>query len=266
MLGDEPPLSPPEIFYQRMLAGDPAEEIDRAEKFLNEQPLSAYYDNVALKGLKLAQNDLTRGSLDQARIEKIRTAVGELIDDLADRQEWPDDSGTAVAATASTTASTKDTERPVLCIAGRTHLDECAALMLAQLLAKHGLSARVEGPDAFSASNIDRLDTAGAATVCLSYLDTSSPAHMRYAVRRLHRRWPDIRVMLGCWLIDGDATLLGEQVKAETIAATLRDAVRDCLEVNKGRDQACALPLPFRKSLSGGPMRLDGFQNGAICD
>jgi hypothetical protein len=36
MLGDEQPLSPPEIFYQRMLAGDPAEEIDRAEKFLKD--------------------------------------------------------------------------------------------------------------------------------------------------------------------------------------------------------------------------------------
>jgi predicted PurR-regulated permease PerM len=62
MFGDRPALSPPEIFYQRMLAADPAEAVDQAEEFLKEKPLSAYYDEVALKGLKLAQNDIARGS------------------------------------------------------------------------------------------------------------------------------------------------------------------------------------------------------------
>jgi predicted PurR-regulated permease PerM len=84
MLGDQPPLSPPEIFYQRMLAGDPAEEVDRTEKVLKEQPLSAYYDDVALRGLKLAQNDLARGSLDSVRVEKIKTSIGELVDELGE--------------------------------------------------------------------------------------------------------------------------------------------------------------------------------------
>ena len=72
MFGDRPALSPPEIFYQRMLAGDPAEAVDQAEEFLKEKPLSAYYDEVALKGLKLAQNDVARGSLDDSRLEKIK--------------------------------------------------------------------------------------------------------------------------------------------------------------------------------------------------
>jgi hypothetical protein len=34
MFGDRPALSPPEIFYQRMLAGDPTEALDKAEEFL----------------------------------------------------------------------------------------------------------------------------------------------------------------------------------------------------------------------------------------
>ncbi len=42
MLGDRPALSPAEIFYQRMLAGDPAEAVDKAEEFLTQQPLSTY--------------------------------------------------------------------------------------------------------------------------------------------------------------------------------------------------------------------------------
>jgi hypothetical protein len=39
MFGDRPALSPPEIFYQRMLAGDPAEAIDKAEEFQGKVPL-----------------------------------------------------------------------------------------------------------------------------------------------------------------------------------------------------------------------------------
>src|SRR6188472_2124679 len=87
MFGDRPALSPPEIFYQRMLAGDPNEVAEKAEEFLKERSLSAYYDEVALKGLKLAQDDLTRGSLDATRVGRIKDAVEELLDDLADEQD-----------------------------------------------------------------------------------------------------------------------------------------------------------------------------------
>jgi AI-2E family transporter len=49
MFGDRPALSPPEIFYQRMLAGDPTEASEKAEEFLKERSLSSYYDEIALK-------------------------------------------------------------------------------------------------------------------------------------------------------------------------------------------------------------------------
>ena len=53
--------------------------------------------------------------------------------------------------------------------------------------------------------NIFRLETSGVVMVCLSYLDASSPAHMRYSIRRLRRRLPEAKIVLGCWLADVDA-------------------------------------------------------------
>jgi hypothetical protein len=53
LLGDRPALTPVESFYQRMLAGDPDEVHDHAEILLNRMPLSSYYDDVALEGLRL---------------------------------------------------------------------------------------------------------------------------------------------------------------------------------------------------------------------
>ncbi len=39
LLGDTPPLTPAERFYQRMLAGDPAEASEQAEHFIKKRPL-----------------------------------------------------------------------------------------------------------------------------------------------------------------------------------------------------------------------------------
>jgi hypothetical protein len=40
MFSNRPALSPPELFYQRLLAGDPAEAVEVAEEFLTARPLS----------------------------------------------------------------------------------------------------------------------------------------------------------------------------------------------------------------------------------
>ena len=247
MLGDRPALSPPELFYQRMLAGDPAEAVDKAEEFLKERPLSSYYDDVALPALRLAQNDVARGALERAQTEAIQASVAEVVDDLIDHDDrTPVSEPTRDAEAAAALESTQDpasdlpivekdalplewqTETPVLCVAGRGPLDEAVALMLAQLLDKHGLRARVEGAKAIASTSIFHLETKGVAMVCVSYLDASSAAHMRYTIRRLRRRLPHARILLGCWTADADA--LRDTAKPDGIAVTLRDAVRQCLE------------------------------------
>ena len=87
MFGDRPALSPPEIFYQRMLAGDPTEASEKAEEFLKERSLSSYYDEVALKGLQLAQVDAERGTLDPERLTKIRDAVSEFANNISEQED-----------------------------------------------------------------------------------------------------------------------------------------------------------------------------------
>ena len=86
-------------------------------------------------------------------------------------------------------------EHPVLCVAGRSLIDEAAGIMLAHLSTTHG-RARYEGAEALSTTNIFRLDTSGVAAVCLVYLDAEAPAHMRYSVRRLRRKLPKATIIL----------------------------------------------------------------------
>jgi hypothetical protein len=255
MFGDRPALSPPEIFYQRMLAGDPAEAAEKAEEFLKERSLAIYYDEVALKGLQLAQIDTERGALDQERLTKIRDAVREFASDLADQDDRPPtkihlttdaEASSAVESVAEDAAHENLPiisreglppdwlgEHPVLCMAGRSLIDEAAAIMLAQLSTAHGLAARVEGAEALSTTNVFRLETTGVAIVCLVYFDSSGPAHMRYSVRRLRRKLPKAIIILGCWVKDIDPTaleVLRDNAKADLAAASLGEAVKRCIE------------------------------------
>jgi predicted PurR-regulated permease PerM len=255
MFGDRPALSPAEIFYQRMLAGDPTEATEKAEEFLKERSLSSYYDEVAMKGLQLAQADLDRDALDQTRLLKIRDTVLEFANDLSDQtdQEPMGERSTsdAEAAAAVEAAAAEPIyadlpilrkeelpiewqgDSPVLCIAGRTALDEAAAIIFAQLCSVHGLRTRVEGPESLSTNNIFRLEAEGVALVCLSYLNAANPAHMRYAVRRLRRKLPRARIMVALWsgLNTGqrDETII-ENAKADMLALTLREATRLSIE------------------------------------
>ncbi len=211
MFGSTPALSPQEVFYQRMLASDPLEAADQAEEFLAENRLAAYYDEVALPGLKMAQVDVSRGVLVDTRVESLRDAAVELVSDLSDivpnlraskAENGEANNGQPIEPTPATPkqdlAPEWQGDHPVLCVPGRSPLDEAAAQMLAHVLTRAGLPCRVEPAGALTTARLFRLDPAGVAMVCLSYLDTSSPGHMRYAVKRLRRKFPDALDHGGC--------------------------------------------------------------------
>ena len=263
MFGDRPALSPPEIFYQRMLAGDPTEASEKAEEFLKERSLTSYYDEVALKGLQLAQADAERGALDHERLTKIRDAVSEFANNISDQDDRPlpkvhsttDAEATSAVETVAENApyenlpvlSKKDLppewqgERPVLCVAGRSLIDQAAAIMLGQLSTAHGLAARVEAAEALSTANVFRLETTGVAIVCLVYMDASGPAHMRYSVRRLRRKLPKATIILGCWMKDMDPEALEklrDGAKADLAAASLGEALKLSIEATGQESRA----------------------------
>ena len=87
LLGDRPPLTPVESFYQRVLAGDADEAQDHAELLLKERSLSSYYDEVALKGLQLAANDAQRGVLRPEQLERVKDTIGLLVAELAAHED-----------------------------------------------------------------------------------------------------------------------------------------------------------------------------------
>jgi predicted PurR-regulated permease PerM len=232
LLGDRPALAPEESFYQRLLVGDPDEAAHQAEAFLKNQPLSVYYDEVAIRGLALAQLDVNRGTLDHAHRARVKEAVEWVIDDLSDHDDAtapPREAGAGEVELPPPVLSREELapgwrERPVLCVAGRGSFDEAAAAMLAQLLENRGIGARVVPSDAVSVANLMRLDVAGVQMAFLSYLEPGSFTNPRYLVRRLRRRLPRATIVGGFWTLTAQ-----ESVERDALAATRADGVATSL-------------------------------------
>jgi predicted PurR-regulated permease PerM len=207
MLGDQPPLTPPELTYQRMLAGDSDEAAEQAEESLKDGSLLTYYEKVLVEALKLAQIDADRGLLDNDRMIRVRDAVIEIVDDLSTHHDKVDLTETAVdnaeergplghIALAEKSLARNDEEisqnwrsgKPVLCVPALGILDEAFAAIVAQAVERQGIAVRTEARDALSVSRVFALDTSEVELLCVCYLATVTPAQIRYSVRRLRRK------------------------------------------------------------------------------
>ncbi|SFK00129.1 Predicted PurR-regulated permease PerM [Bradyrhizobium sp. Gha] len=251
LLGDRPPLTPVESFYQRILAGDADEAQDHAELLLTERSLSSYYDEVALKGLQLAANDAERGAVGRQQLEGVKNTIDELIRELAVHEDR--DPVAKIQAAGTPIDQRKMAKEPpprqvadtrwlkpawqgpgaVMCLAGKGPLDESASAMLAQLLGKHGLGATATSYRAASRGAISSLDVAGVAMICVSYLDIrGNPSHLRYLLQRLRQRAPGLPILVGLWPAD-DEVLHDEKVRssvgADFYVTSLREAVDTCI-------------------------------------
>ncbi len=248
LFGDKPALTPVQSFYQRVLAGDPAEVAQQAENYLKDHSLADYYDDIAIPGLELAVLDERFGSLPREKLSEMRDIVLEIIDELSDHDDG-DDGRPSPPASAfprpigeniegskeakPSTDSEAPFERPtILCVSGRNPLDEAAAAMLAQLLTKRGMNARVEPHQAVSSTNILKLNTEEITVIFLSYLAAEkSPAHVRFLIRRLRRIIPKAVFIAGFWSLDdseGHGRELSAGAGTELYATNLKQAIAVC--------------------------------------
>ena len=216
LLGNRPVLSREESLYQRFLAQDPEEATEQAEEFAREKSIDAFFDQVAIPALLMAQADSDRGALSAERRAVIAAGFATILDNLAE-----DGAG----------ESEDDKNEPlVACLAGRNELDLAAAWVLQHLLRRRGHRVVVFSPDAVSTFNIDRLPLQGAAVVCLSLISTTATARARYLVRRIRRRARRARLIIGFWgqkQVDFSIEEAIVATAADTVVTSLAAAVAD---------------------------------------
>jgi hypothetical protein len=260
LLGDRPALAPEQTFYQRLLAGDPIEIADQAEVYLQSKSLLEYYDDVALKGLVLAQKDVKDGLLDAAGQACIIRTIANVIEDLDEHEDTEPPEPAAVPAADDEDGEPKsgaEKEEPripsplqphelargwggeaaVLCVAGTNGLDEAAAAVLVQLLRKRGIGARVISWKEGQLLPVERNELRAAKLICLSLLDPSATHAARYLAKRVRRQTSDAIILVGLWSARPDRAN-GNAAKgmgADLIATSFRQGLAGVVDAARKR-------------------------------
>ena len=71
--------------------------------------------------------------------------------------------------------------------------------MLAQLLEREGAIVRVAPHEALQSAGLRDSDLGEPAVVVFSYMNADSLAHARFLVRRVRRRFPNAKIIVGFW-------------------------------------------------------------------
>lgn len=212
LLGNQPVLSPEETLYQRLLARDPEEATEQAEAFARDKSIEAFFDEVALPALVIAQHDSDRGVLTAKGRGVLAEGFAVVLDNLTEDDPVVTEPDT-------------ETAPAIACLAVQSELDLAASLMLQHLLRLGGHHNVVSLPGAALPFNLDRLPLNDVELICLPLLSTTSTARVRYLVRRLRRRLRGATIIVACL----DAADVGGEVitaiGADKVATTLRDAV-----------------------------------------
>jgi len=226
MLSDRPPLQPEETFYQRALEGDARALLGQARTQLGIAPLAEYYDKVALRGLSLAQTDLSQDLLEFERLEAIHQQIASLLKSIAtiDAAHSED--------SAARPAMDWAADGSVIVVPSRGQLDDLAADMTAQVLRSFGFGARVEPNAVLGGSRKSQTDLSGAKLCCLSVLDGGSTVSgVQYLLSRMRRAMPHALVVLGLWHGNRDRTLLPSLREAgveETVVTSIQEILAFC--------------------------------------
>ncbi|WP_421696048.1 AI-2E family transporter [Aestuariivirga sp.] len=192
LLGSAPVLTPDHAFYQRMLAGDPLEAAEHAEKYVEAGELDKYLTEVAIPGLLLAQSDKQRQVLTPPHELEIVTTYSELLEEL-----WPERSKASEAAA------------PVIVVAAHGALNFAAALSVSALLRLKHVPHRLLPSDAIEPGKFSDELAQGARFVCLTYLTAPSAAKYAYLEKRLAARLPDAQILGLAWRdVEGARSML----------------------------------------------------------
>jgi hypothetical protein len=223
LLRDEPVLSHPVRYYQRLLAHDDDEAADMVEEYLTDHPWESVFDEVLLPALALARRDAERGELEADERESVYQTTREVLDELVFRQQQ-------ISKLASVPVGEEPPERPevpALAFPAHDEADELALHMLAQLLAPAGCRLEVFSSRSLAAEVLRRAGEERPAFVVIGALPPRGLAQSRHLCKRLRAACPELKLFVVCW---GQADNLDRaidslrQAGADGVVATLREA------------------------------------------
>ena len=229
VLGDQPPLSPHLTFYQRLLARDEDEASGVVEAYIQKNGVEKSYDHLLVPALAHAKWARDRGGMTSEDEEFILAATGRLLEDVVfPAQDVLDERETAKGG------EEMKCRLLLLGCPAKDAMDELALRMLQRLLPAGKCQMEVLSKDVLAGEVLTRVGESKPAVVVIGAVPAYSFSAIRYLCKRLRARWPEVRIVVGCWGLREDVKPTMERLV--TAGADLASA-----ELLQTRDQL--LPL-----------------------
>jgi predicted PurR-regulated permease PerM len=189
LISDEPVLAPDVSYYQRLLAGDPAEAIEIAERHANgEDAAESTYDAIMLPALNYAERDRIEGRLTADEERGVIEATRELL------AEAPVPLPEGETANAGAPGAIR-----VLGVPANGEGDVVALRMLADLLSGTPISLELQAGNLLTSEIVEIVQREDYRAVCIADLPPSPPSKSRNIAKRLRGVAPDLPILVGRW-------------------------------------------------------------------
>ncbi len=210
LLGDQPMLSPSDRLYQRLLSMDPQEAQTIINDYLKEKPRVELFDSVIIPALVLCERDRRRGVLDRALYSYVVQMSRDLIEDLADPQEVPGEPQAREDRLVISLPLTEDTE-------------EVAALMVAKHMEHAGYRVELLSNQLLVSEMVAYIEEHYPIALCLAMLPPFAFTRLRYVLKRLHARFPELKIIVGLWSAPFDVQLTKKRLEAAGVSGVVTE-------------------------------------------
>jgi predicted PurR-regulated permease PerM len=224
LMGDEPVLTPPVMFYQRLLARDQDEAAEVVEEQLQQNNFEGIYDRLLLPALVIARDVQERNLLPPDEQAQVSQGMQEILDTILEPQQRIH----RIAADGVAKVHGLEPVRPGAVVFGcpaRDEVDELALKMLQQLLEPAGCRIEVFSSKTLAAEIMGQVTEQDPALVCIGSVGPGGLAQTRYLCKRLKSQFPDLKTLVGRWS-QGDHV---DQVRERLLAAGAYQVVTSLL-------------------------------------
>lgn len=186
LLADEPVLSEPVRFLQRLLVNNETDAAAILAATPADRDPAQALDEIVIPALAAARDDLARGLITPRQASRIATAARDVA------WEWLEDRASAEPPDAQPGV-------PVACLPAADEFDECSAALLAQLLEGRGVRTVTGSASALLSENIALAQQSRARVVVAAAIGPGPNPHVRRLCKRLRRQLPGASLLTGEW-------------------------------------------------------------------
>jgi predicted PurR-regulated permease PerM len=222
LLGDQPVLTPPERYYQRLLAEDPEEAEDLLEEFEKTRSPAELYTQIMLPAMKMMERDHRRGVLDESE----RNIIFQVMRSQA--ETLPTSPRHIAAKTDTPPLISRDCTIRILCLPARDAADEIAGMLLVNLLNIQGYCATCAATGILASEVVDSIETSKADLAVVSSSPPGAISHARYLCKKIRARFPEIPLLVGAWNSDDNIERLQKRLSPDPgirLVTKLEDAL-----------------------------------------